>query len=256
MSVYRVEVDNLSVSYGRHQVLKNVSLKFKKKTVSALLGASGCGKSTFLRSINRMNDYVEGCIVLGSVKIDGYNIYDRSVDPVLLRAKVGMVFQRPNPFPWSIYDNVAYGPRIHNRLLNRKKKLDDVVIKSLKRVGLLEEVEHRLDDNAENLSGGQQQRLCIARAIAVDPEVILMDEPCSALDIKATLSIERLVVELKRKYTIIIITHSVKQAMRVADYVAFFHNGFLVECNEAEGFFSCPKDERLVSYLDMHKQVE
>jgi len=219
--------------------------------VTALIGPSGCGKSTFLRCLNRMNDLIEICRVDGDIRLDGENIYDPAVDLVYLRARIGMVFQKPNPFPKSIYDNVAYGPKIHG-LARSRAELDDLVMSSLERAGLLEEVKHRLEAPATGLSGGQQQRLCIARAIAVRPEVILMDEPCSALDPIATARIEALIDELKQNFTIVIVTHSMQQAARVSQRTAFFHLGVLVEVGDTDSVFTKPVDPRTESYISGH----
>jgi len=216
--------------------------------VTALIGPSGCGKSTFLRCLNRMNDVVDGCRITGQIKLDGEDIYARGVDVVHLRARVGMVFQKPNPFPKSIYDNVAYGPRIHG-LADSRAELDDIVLTSLEKAGLIAEVRDRLEAPGTGLSGGQQQRLCIARAIAVEPEVILMDEPCSALDPIATAKIEELIDELKQNYTIIMVTHSMQQAARVSQKTAFFHLGELVEQGDTSDIFTNPSDERTQAYV-------
>lgn len=244
----RMSVKNLNVFYGDKQSLFGVDMDIYKNKVTALIGPSGCGKSTFLRCLNRMNDTVENCRIEGSVILDDENIYDPKVDVVVLRSKIGMVFQKPNPFPKSIYDNVAYGPRIHNLTAN-KEELDIVVEKSLKRAGLWEEVKDRLNDMATGLSGGQQQRLCIARAIAIKPEVLLMDEPCSALDPIATAIIEELIVELKEKFTIVMVTHSMQQARRVSDYTGFFHMGNLVEFGETKEIFGNPAHKKTADYI-------
>jgi len=244
----RVSVKDLDVFYGDKQALFGNNLDFQKNTVTALMGPSGCGKSTFLRCLNRMNDYIDGCRIKGKVLLDDENIYDPKVDVVELRAKVGMVFQKPNPFPKSIFDNVAYGPRIHG-IYKTNDQLDEIVFKSLKRAGLYEEVKDRLKEPATSLSGGQQQRLCIARAIAIKPEVILMDEPCSALDPIATAVIEELIKELEEKFTIIIVTHSMQQARRVSDYTAFFHLGKIIETNTTSEIFEAPKEKRTKAYF-------
>jgi phosphate transport system ATP-binding protein len=244
----KIEVKKLNLFYGAKQALFEVSLKIFKCQVTALIGPSGCGKSTFLRCLNRMNDTIEGVRIDGSIRLDGVEIYHPNVDVVALRARVGMVFQKPNPFPKSIYDNVAYGPRIHGFAQNRDE-LDEIVLQSLEKAGLLKEVEDRLDQPGTSLSGGQQQRLCIARAIAVNPEVILMDEPCSALDPIATAKIEELIDELKEKYTIIIVTHNLQQAARVSEQVAFFHLGQIIEAGTTEGIFTNPHDERTQGYI-------
>jgi len=239
---------HVNVFYGAKQALFEVDIDIRQNRVTALIGPSGCGKSTFLRCLNRMNDVVEGCRVEGEITLDGADVYDRELDPVQLRAKVGMVFQKPNPFPKSIYDNVAYGPRIHG-LTDSRAELDEVVEKSLRRASLWEEVKDRLAQPGTGLSGGQQQRLCIARAIAVSPEVVLMDEPCSALDPIATAKIEELIDELRTNYTIIIVTHSMQQAARVSQHTAFFHLGKLVEYGDTEMIFTTPKDTRTQDYI-------
>ena len=238
---------DVNVYYGQKHALKNVNLTMNDGEVTALIGPSGCGKSTFLRCLNRMNDTIEGCRVEGDITLDGHDII-RGVDPVQLRARVGMVFQRPNPFPKSIYDNVAFGPRVH-RLTERKDELDEIVVNSLKRAGLFEEVKDRLDAIGTGLSGGQQQRLCIARAIAVSPEVILMDEPCSALDPIATAKVEELMDELRETYTLIIVTHSMQQAARVSQRTAFFHLGSLIESGMTEQIFTNPKEKLTQGYI-------
>jgi phosphate transport system ATP-binding protein len=244
----KVKAKTVSVFYGEKQALFDVSLDIPEKSVTALIGPSGCGKSTFLRSINRMNDTIEGCRVTGEIDIDGENINDRSIDPVLLRARVGMVFQKPNPFPKSIFDNVAYGARLHG-LASSKKEMEDIVEKSLERAGLWNEVKDRLHSPGTGLSGGQQQRLVIARAIAVSPEIILMDEPCSALDPIATAKIEELIDELRHNYCIVIVTHSMAQAARVSQQTAFFHLGKLVETGVTETIFTNPRDPRTQDYI-------
>ncbi|TFH25403.1 MAG: phosphate ABC transporter ATP-binding protein [Myxococcales bacterium] len=244
----KLSTRGLRVSYGDKPALFDVDLDIAAHQVVALIGPSGCGKSTFLRSLNRMNDIIEGCRVEGSITLDGEDIYDSKVDVVQLRARIGMVFQKPNPFPKSIYDNVAYGPRIHG-LVRSPAELDELVHKSLERAGLLDEVKDRLQEPGTSLSGGQQQRLCIARAIAVSPEVILMDEPCSALDPIATAKIEDLIFELCEKYTIVIVTHSMQQAARVSQRTAFFHLGSLVEEGETERIFTNPTDSRTQDYI-------
>ena len=238
----------VNVFYGEKQALFEVDLDIYANEVVALIGPSGCGKSTFLRCLNRMNDTIEGCRVEGEIRLRGQNIYDGAVDVVHLRARVGMVFQKPNPFPKSIYDNVAYGPRIHG-IASSKAQLDEIVTTSLRRAGLWEEVKDRLEESGTGISGGQQQRLCIARAIAIDPEVILMDEPCSALDPIATAKIEELIDELRQNYTILIVTHSMQQAARVSQRTAFFHLGNLVEWDKTEKIFTNPKDERTMGYV-------
>lgn len=236
------------VHYGEKQALFDVDIDVVEKEVTALIGPSGCGKSTFLRCLNRMNDVIDGCAVSGSITLENGDIYDPKVDVVQLRARVGMVFQKPNPFPKSIYENVAYGPRIHG-LAAGKAELDAIVESSLKRASLWEEVKDRLEQPGTGLSGGQQQRLCIARAIAVEPEVILMDEPCSALDPIATAKIEELIHELRENFTIAIVTHSMQQAARVSQKTAFFHLGNLVEYGETEQMFTNPTDERTQGYI-------
>jgi phosphate transport system ATP-binding protein len=244
----KVIARDVDVFYGAKQALKSVSLDIEERAVTALIGPSGCGKSTFLRCINRMNDTIEGCAVKGSITLDGQDIYDPILDVVELRARVGMVFQKPNPFPKSIFENVAYGPRIHG-LARSKGELEQIVITSLKKASLYEEVKDRLAEPGTGLSGGQQQRLCIARAIAVSPEVILMDEPCSALDPIATAKIEELIDELRANFTIIIVTHSMQQAARVSQRTAFFHLGILVESGETDQIFTNPKDRRTQDYI-------
>jgi phosphate transport system ATP-binding protein len=239
---------DVNVYYGEKRALFDVSLDIPERTVTALIGPSGCGKSTFLRCINRMNDTIPIARVTGLIEIDGRDIYDPSLDVVQLRARVGMVFQKPNPFPKSIYENVAYGPRIHG-LAKSKAELDEVVVTSLKKAGLFEEVKDRLEESGTGLSGGQQQRLCIARAIAVGPEVILMDEPCSALDPIATAKIEELIDDLRENFTIIIVTHSMQQAARVSQLTAFFHLGNLVEKGPTEKMFTTPSDRRTQDYI-------
>ena len=238
----------VSVRYGDNQALAGVNLEIGENRVTALIGPSGCGKSTFLRCLNRMNDTIPECVVTGEVTMDGESIYDRAVDVVLLRARVGMVFQKPNPFPKSVYDNVAYGPRIHG-LAEDRAALDGIVRAALDRAGLWAEVSDRLGSPGTSLSGGQQQRLCIARAIAVNPEVILMDEPCSALDPIATARIEELIDELSQNYTIVIVTHSMQQAARVSQRAAFFHLGELVEQDETAALFTNPRDSRTQGYI-------
>ncbi|NIY75653.1 phosphate ABC transporter ATP-binding protein [Thalassospira sp. HF15] len=239
---------NLDLFYSENQALYEVNLDIAEKQVTSLIGPSGCGKSTFLRCLNRMNDTIDGVTIKGEVTLDGRDIYDKRIDVVQLRARIGMVFQKPNPFPKSIYDNVAYGPRIHG-LVNSRDELDEIVMTSLERAGLLKEVKDRLQSPATGLSGGQQQRLCIARAVAVSPEVILMDEPCSALDPIATAKVEELIDELRSNYTIVIVTHSMQQAARVSQRTAFFHLGKLVEVGETDQIFTNPKDERTKGYI-------
>jgi phosphate transport system ATP-binding protein len=244
----KVAARDVNVYYGDKHALKSVSVDVPEKGVMAFIGPSGCGKSTFLRCINRMNDTIAGCRVTGKIEIDGEDIYNPALDPVQLRARVGMVFQKPNPFPKSVFENVAYGPRIHGLAAGRAE-LEDIVIMSLKRAGLLDEVKDRLHDSGTSLSGGQQQRLCIARAIAVEPDVILMDEPCSALDPIATAKIEELMSELAESFTIVIVTHSMQQAARVSQRTAFFHLGSLVEEGPTEMIFNAPKDQRTQDYI-------
>ncbi len=239
---------NVDVSYGENRAIKNISLDIARNEVIAFIGPSGCGKSTFLRCLNRMNDSIENCRIKGSLRLDNHDIYSPKSDVVELRARVGMVFQKPNPFPKSIYDNVAYGPRIHG-LANRKSDLDDIVEGSLRKAGLWYEVKDRLDSIATGMSGGQQQRLCIARAIAVNPEVVLMDEPCSALDPIATARIEELITELSESYTIVIVTHSMQQAARVSHRTAYFHLGHLVEVNDTSKVFTAPEHPLTESYI-------
>lgn len=244
----KVATREVSVRYGGKLALRDVTMQIPDRAVTACIGPSGCGKSTFLRSINRMNDTIDNARVSGSVTIDGEEVNDRSVDPVVLRARVGMVFQKPNPFPKTIYENVAYGPRIHG-LAGDRDELDAIVETSLKKAGLWDEVADRLNQPGTSLSGGQQQRLVIARAIAVNPEVILMDEPCSALDPIATARIEELIDELRENYTLIIVTHSMAQAARVSQMTAFFHLGSLVEYGPTEEIFTNPRDQRTQDYI-------
>ncbi|MBQ0832472.1 phosphate ABC transporter ATP-binding protein PstB [Marinobacter sp.] len=244
----KFKLRDVEVFYGETRAIRNISLDIARNEVIAFIGPSGCGKSTFLRCLNRMNDSIDTCRIKGSLQLDGQDIYDPKRDVVELRARVGMVFQKPNPFPKSIYDNVAYGPRIHG-LANRKSDLDDIVENSLRKAGLWNEAKDRLDAMATGMSGGQQQRLCIARAIAVSPEVVLMDEPCSALDPIATARIEELIAELSESYTIVIVTHSMQQAARVSQRTAFFHLGNLVEFGETDKIFTSPEDPRTESYI-------
>ena len=244
----KISARGVRVYYEDKQAIKNVDVKIQDKTVTAFIGPSGCGKSTFLRCLNRMNDTISICRVEGEILLDGQNIYHPDVDPVQLRAKVGMVFQKPNPFPKSIYDNVAYGPRIHG-LFESKSDLDEIVEMALRRAALWEEVRDRLSEPGTGLSGGQQQRLCIARAIATRPEVLLMDEPCSALDPIATAQIEELIADLKENFCVVIVTHSMQQAARVSDKTAFFHLGDLVEYGDTEELFIKPIDPRTESYI-------
>ncbi|MEO9683743.1 phosphate ABC transporter ATP-binding protein PstB [Tateyamaria sp.] len=244
----KIAARDVQVHYGDNHAIKDVSVEIEDKTVTAFIGPSGCGKSTFLRCINRMNDTIDVCRVTGDIRIDGQDIYDPKIDPVQLRAKVGMVFQKPNPFPKSIYDNVAYGPRIHG-LAKNKADLDDIVEKSLRRGAIWDEVKDRLNAPGTGLSGGQQQRLCIARAVATEPEVLLMDEPCSALDPIATAQVEQLIDELRENYSVVIVTHSMQQAACVSQKTAFFHLGNLVEYGETGTIFTNPIDPRTESYI-------
>jgi phosphate transport system ATP-binding protein len=244
----KITARGVQVHYGDKHALKDVDVDILDNTVTAFIGPSGCGKSTFLRCLNRMNDTVAAARVSGTILLDGEDIYDRRVDPVQLRAKVGMVFQKPNPFPKSIYDNVAYGPRIHG-LTRNKAELDAVVESSLRKAALWNEVKDRLTDTGTGLSGGQQQRLCIARAVATSPEVLLMDEPCSALDPIATAQVEELIDELRSQFSVVIVTHSMQQAARVSQRTAFFHLGSLVEYGETGQIFTNPKDPRTESYI-------
>jgi phosphate transport system ATP-binding protein len=244
----KISAQGVQVHYGKNHALKDVNVEILDKTVTAFIGPSGCGKSTFLRCLNRMNDTIASCKVEGIIKLDGENIYDSRVDPVNLRAKVGMVFQKPNPFPKSIYDNVAYGPKIHG-LARTKADLDVIVETSLRKAALWNEAKDRLSSPGTGLSGGQQQRLCIARAIATSPEVLLMDEPCSALDPIATAQVEELIDELRVSFSVVIVTHSMQQAARVSQRTAFFHLGSLVEYGETGEIFTTPKDPRTESYI-------
>ncbi len=244
----KITARGLNVYYGEKQALKDVNIDIPERMVSALIGPSGCGKSTFLRCLNRMNDVVDVCRVEGQLELDGEDIYAPGVDVVHLRARVGIVFQKPNPFPKSIYDNVAYGPKIHG-LATSRAEMDEIVFNSLEKAGLINEVRDRLEASGTSLSGGQQQRLCIARAIAVEPEVILMDEPCSALDPIATAKVEELIDELKENYTIVMVTHSMQQAARVSQKTAFFHLGELVEHGDTKDVFTSPQDERTRAYV-------
>ncbi len=244
----KIAARDVSVYYGAKKAVANVSIDIAAEHVTAFIGPSGCGKSTLLRSLNRMNDTIPGCRVDGDILLDGADIYRSGMDVVQLRARVGMVFQKPNPFPKTIYENIAYGPRIHG-LSNAKADLDGIVENALRRAGLWDEVKDRLTDSGTALSGGQQQRLCIARAIAVDPEVILMDEPCSALDPIATARIEELISELKGRYAIVIVTHSMQQAARVSQRTAFFHLGAMVEYGKTSDIFTNPREERTKDYI-------
>lgn len=243
----KMKIDNLDLYYGEHQALYDVSLDVPENHVVALIGPSGCGKSTFLRTLNRMNDLIDGVHIDGEIKLDGTSIYEDGTDLVNLRKRVGMVFQRPNPFPMSIYENVAYGCRVHG--MKNKKRLDEIVEKSLRGAALWDEVKDRLDASAMGMSGGQQQRLCIARVMAVEPEVVLMDEPCSALDPISTMKIEELVAEIKKKFTIVMVTHNMQQAARVSDYTAFFLNGKLIEHDKTDVIFTKPHDKKTEDYI-------
>lgn len=243
----KIQVNKLKLYYGDVLALKKISLTVPVNSVMALIGPSGCGKSTFLKTLNRMNDLIDSVKIEGEVLIDGVNIFGPNIDVVMLRKRIGMVFQRPNPFPMSIYDNVAYGPRIHG--VSQKSKLDEIVEKSLTGSVLWNEVKDRLHTSALGMSGGQQQRLCIARLLAVEPEVLLMDEPCSALDPISTMKIEELVTELKDRYTIVMVTHNMQQAARVSDYTAFFLNGELVETDKTDTLFTRPQDKRTEDYI-------
>ena len=239
---------DVSVFYGEKQALFDVNLEIPERQVMALIGPSGCGKSTFLRCLNRMNDTIDICKVHGDISLDGEDIYHKDIDVVELRARVGMVFQKPNPFPKSIFENIAYGPRIHG-LVHSKSELEEIVVTSLQKAGLFEEVKDRLNEPGTGLSGGQQQRLCIARAIAVSPEVILMDEPCSALDPIATAKVEELIDELRQNYTIVIVTHSMQQAARVSQQTAMFHLGNLVEVDDTDTMFTNPTNQKTQDYI-------
>ena len=247
MKSIKIQVENLNLYYGKVQALKNISLGLEPNKVTALMGPSGCGKSTFLRTLNRMNDLIDSVRIEGDIEIDGENIYSKDVDVVALRKKVGMIFQKSNPFPKSIYDNIAYGPRING--VTKKSELDEIVETSCVKAALWNEVKDRLNESAIGLSGGQQQRVCIARALAVDPEIILMDEPASALDPIATAKIEELIFELKNAITIIIVTHNLQQAARVSDKCAFFLSGELVEFSSTKKMFTKPEDERTQRYI-------
>lgn len=243
----KISVKDLDLYYGDFKALKNINIEIEPNEITAFIGPSGCGKSTLLRCLNRMNDLVEGCRIEGNVLLDGTNIYGKNVDVNLLRKKVGMVFQKPNPFPMSIYDNIAYGPRTHG--IKNKAQLDKIVETSLKNAAIWDECKDRLKSSALGMSGGQQQRLCIARALACQPEVILMDEPTSALDPISTSKIEELVLELKKKYTVVIVTHNMQQAVRISDKTAFFLFGDLVEYGQTDQIFSVPKDKRTENYI-------
>ncbi len=243
----KIQVRDLNLWYGENQALKNVSMDIKEKSVTAFIGPSGCGKSTFLKTLNRMNDLVDGVKIEGQILLDGEDIYGKDVDTTILRKKVGMVFQQPNPFPMSIYDNIAYGPRVHG--IKDKATLDRIVEESLRGAAIFDEVKDRLKKSALGLSGGQQQRICIARALAVNPEILLMDEPTSALDPISTLKIEELMEDLKKKYTVVVVTHNMQQAARVSDDTAFFLVGEVVEYNDTKTLFSYPSDKRTEDYI-------
>ena len=243
----KVKVENLNLYYGENHALKDVSMDIQENAVTAFIGPSGCGKSTFLKTLNRMNDLVDGVRIDGKVLLDGEDIYEPGVDTTILRKKVGMVFQQPNPFPMSIYDNIAYGPRVHG--IRDKKRLDQIVEESLRGAAIFDEVKDRLKKSAMGLSGGQQQRICIARALAVKPEVLLMDEPTSALDPISTAKIEELMEDLKKKYTVIVVTHNMQQATRVSDQTAFFLVGEMVEFGDTKQIFSYPQDKRTEDYI-------
>ena len=247
MNNTKINVQGLNLYYGDNHALKDVNMIIKEKAITAFIGPSGCGKSTFLRTLNRMNDLVDGVKITGTVEIDGADIYSNNLDTTLLRKKVGMVFQQPNPFPMSIYDNVAYGPRVHG--IKDRKQLNKIVEESLKGAAIWDEVKDRLNKSALSLSGGQQQRICIARALAVEPEILLMDEPTSALDPISTAKIEELMEELKKKYTVVVVTHNMQQAVRISDNTAFFLLGELVEVGETEKLFSQPVDKRTEDYI-------
>ncbi|MDD1705594.1 MAG: phosphate ABC transporter ATP-binding protein PstB [Methanoregulaceae archaeon] len=242
-----ISTTHLNLYYGDNNAVKDVSMEIPDKRVTALIGPSGCGKSTLIRCFNRMNDLVPGVRITGQIDFRGENIYGRGADPVEIRRKIGMVFQKPNPFPKSVYENVAYGPRIHG--INDKKRLDEIVERSLRNAALWDEVNERLKDSAMGLSGGQQQRLCIARTLAVEPEVILMDEPCSALDPIATSKIETLINELKKQYCVIIVTHNMQQAARVSDYTGFMYLGEMIECGTTTQIFEHPREELTENYI-------
>ena len=243
----KVKVENLNLYYGENHALKDVSMDIQENAVTAFIGPSGCGKSTFLKTLNRMNDLVDGVRIDGKVLLDGEDIYDPSVDTTILRKKVGMVFQQPNPFPMSIYDNIAYGPRVHG--IRDKKRLDQIVKESLRGAAIFDEVKDRLKKSAMGLSGGQQQRICIARPLAVQPEVLLMDEPTSALDPISTSRIEDLAIELKNQYTIVMVTHNMQQATRISDNTAFFLLGEMIEYGNTEQLFSMPKNKKTEDYI-------
>ena len=247
MDKTKISVHNLNLFYGENHALKNVSMDIKERAITAFIGPSGCGKSTFLKTLNRMNDLVDNVKITGTVEIDGENIYGKTIDTTVLRKKVGMVFQQPNPFPMSIYDNITYGPRVHG--IKDKRRLDELVENSLKGAAIWDEVKDRLKKSALGLSGGQQQRICIARALAVEPEILLMDEPTSALDPISTTKIEDLMQELKKKYTIVVVTHNMQQAVRVSEDTAFFLVGDVFEFGDTKQIFSYPKEKRTEDYI-------
>ncbi len=247
MDNYKISVKDLNLFYGENHALKNINMDINDKAVTALIGPSGCGKSTFLKTLNRMNDLIDNVKITGSVTLDGEDIYQKNIDTTVLRKKVGMVFQQPNPFSMSVYDNIAFGPRVHG--IKSKSKLDEIVEKSLKGAAIWDEVKDRLKKSALGLSGGQQQRICIARALAVEPEVLLMDEPTSALDPISTTKIEDLMEELKKKYAVVVVTHNMQQAVRVSDYTAFFLVGDMVEYGKTKDIFSYPQDKRTEDYI-------
>lgn len=247
MKMSKFIIKNMNLYYGDFHALKNININIEKNEVTALIGPSGCGKSTLLKSLNRMNDLIEECRIEGDILLDGKDIYKDNIDVNVLRKRVGMVFQRPNPFPMSIYDNIAYGPRTHG--IKSKSKLDEIVEKSLRQAAIWDEVKNKLKQNALRISGGQQQRICIARALAVEPEVLLMDEPTSALDPISTSKIEDLIQELKKDYTIVIVTHNMQQAARVSDKTAFLLSGELIEFGKTEDIFTVPKDKRTEDYI-------
>ena len=248
MNKEKIRANNINVHYGDKQALFDINMKMNEKEVTALIGPSGCGKSTFLRCINRMNDVIDICKISGNITVDGHNIYSKDTKVERLRENIGMVFQKPNPFPKSIFENVAYGPRIHGTALD-KTDLEEVVVNSLKRAAIFDEVKDRMHESGTSLSGGQQQRLCIARAISVNPEIILMDEPCSALDPIATAKIEDLMGELSKDFTIVIVTHSMQQAARVSKKTGFFHMGYLIEVGPTEVIFSNPENQKTQDYI-------
>ena len=247
MDKIKIHVQDLNLYYGENHALKGVNMDIQEKAITAFIGPSGCGKSTFLKTLNRMNDLVDNVRITGTVEIDGEDIYKKGIDTTILRKKIGMVFQQPNPFPMSIYDNIAYGPRVHG--LKNKHELDRIVEESLRGAAIWDEVKDRLKKSALGLSGGQQQRICIARALAVEPEVLLMDEPTSALDPISTGKIEELMEDLKKKYTVVVVTHNMQQAVRVSDYTAFFLVGDMVEFGETKTIFSYPQDKRTEEYI-------